>query len=113
MANGKLLRDLKRGDKVYLSSGVVVDVTRANPKSLSTSDGNRWDYRTNRRVGDPGYGTALTAEPFDDGEHPYRNAARKARELARYIHSARASSKPWASVLPDLERVLEVLNGKR
>lgn len=113
MANGKTLRDLKTGDKVYLSNGDVLTVTRSNPKSVSTSDGNRWDYSTTRRVGDPGYGHALRAEPYDDEEHPYRRDANLARELSREIYNTRTGSKLWASVVHDLERVAEVLNGKR
>lgn len=113
------LRAAKVGDKavirVHQSHGGyawrVVTIKRLNPKSLSTDDGSRWDYKTRRIVGDPGCGYPITIELWEEDRHPYEVDAAESRQLIVDLYNCRSgrSAKQLASVLPLLEEVVRKL----
>lgn len=75
--------------RIHDSYQKVVTIKRVNPKSLTTSDDERWDYKTLRRVGDPGYGSSTTLELWDEDRHPFERSAEEALKLINEVYDGR------------------------
>jgi GTP-binding protein EngB required for normal cell division len=107
------LTEAKAGDKVAImgytregrSTITEAIVTRVNLRSISAA-GKRWDLKTCRQVGDPGYGYSTTLELWDEDIHPHLNDASKAKELLNILNNTKRTPKQWAALLPALRAVV-------
>lgn len=99
-----VIRGWRRGDKLHHK---VVTIKRVNPKSVTTSDEERWDYKTLRRVGDPGYGSSTTLELWDEDRHPFEQSAEEALKLINEVYDGRRrlSWKQLDALLPLLKQL--------
>ena len=116
------LTEAKVGDKAVIRAWRssdrlhhrVVTIKRVNPKSVTTSDDERWDYNTRRRVGDPGIGSSTTLELWDEDRHPYEKDAEEALKLIAELYDERRRLmwKQLAAALPHINKTLSVLKGE-
>lgn len=123
------LSEAKKGDKVVIylpfrinsaSNTREAFVTRVNPKSITAGD-ERWDKRTGRLVGDPGYSSSKYIELWDEEHHPYEQDVRRLRAVLEEVNNLAglnafratiASYERRAAALPEAEALRKKLKGE-